>query len=110
MIRQTAVVFVGGLLLAGCGGGSFESADPAGYRACQIYAEAMGSDDPVMRMGLPLFEVGDRASEAETDAIRDAVKPLTDPDLAEQYGMPETWSVNNEALAAACEASGVSIP
>lgn len=97
------------LLLVGCGS-SLASDDPAGYEACRIYADALRSDDPLVRIAGPIFEVGRHASEAKTEAIRDAVEPLTDPTLAEEYGMPDTWSVDREALTAACEASGVEIP
>ena len=101
---------VAALVLTGCGGSSLESEDPAGYEACRVYAEALESDDPAVRFGGVIFEVGERASQADAEAIRDAVEPLTDPELADQYGMPETWSVDREALAAACEANGVEIP
>jgi hypothetical protein len=109
-MRALTAPLIGALLLTGCGGGSFEADDPAGYEACRLYAEAQGSDDPVVRMGLPLFEVGKHASTAKTGAIRDAVEPLSDAELQEQYGMPETWSVDDEALSAVCEENGVSIP
>jgi len=92
------------VLLAGCGGDSLEADDPAGYEACQLYSESQDSNDSVVRAGLPLFEVGDRASEAETEAIRDAVQPLFGDEMPE--GTPTVWDVDGEALAAACEEAG----
>ncbi len=109
-MRVRAALLAGLFLLAGCGGASLEADDPAGYEACQLYVESRESDDPVLKAALPMSEVGDHASEAETAAIRDAVEPLfSDAERAES-GMPKVWSVDHDALAEACEANGVDVP
>lgn len=108
-------LLISGLLVAGCGGGSLKADDPAGYKACVLLAESTKiTGDPLKAMGA-LFEIGEHASKAETQAIRDAASPVLDADAQQAVqkaggDAPDTQLVDSKALTAACEDNGVDIP
>ena len=70
---HAAAVLAGALFLAGCGASAdeFSTADPAGYDACQAFADSEGAGGNVRRDEMD--QAANLGLEAETAGIRAAV-------------------------------------
>lgn len=93
--------------LSGCGGEeSFATRDPAGYKACSLYAEYEANSSAVTKLG-GMFEVGKQARKSGTKAIRDSVKALFDEKALEMTGQEDDFPmVDKDAFEKACADAG----
>jgi len=109
--RRLSVITAGTLLggvLAGCTQPSlaFNRDDNLGYTACRDVVAAGMTDDDDERERL-LARAAASAAAANSPGIRDTVSPPVDEDQLEQIGSEDTrYTVDEDALVTACEASG----
>jgi hypothetical protein len=95
-------------LLAGCAQTSltFNRDDNLGYTACRDLFASRLTDDDDRREHL-LANAAASAAAADSPGIRATVSPPVDEDRLEQIGSEDTeYTVDEDALAAACEESG----
>lgn len=101
------------VLSCGCSAGELpmRSEDPEGFEACRKLAASWDADDDFSAQLALVFEAGEHASKASTDAIREAARPAFEPTSGIRTVEPGTWppppmSLNTEELFAACSAEG----
>jgi hypothetical protein len=112
-MRRLALTTLGaltaGLLVTGCVGGRFDfrTDDPSGYVACRDVTASRLTDDDDEREGF-LETAAAAAAAAQIAAIRATVDPPVDPDAQEFVGQEDrgVYTVDADALAAACERAG----
>ncbi len=109
--RRLSAISAGALaacVLAGCTQSSlaFNRDDNLGYAACRDVVASGLTDDDDRRERL-LRSAASSAAAADSPEIRATVSPPVDEDQLEQIGSEDTeYTVDEDALVAACEASG----
>lgn len=100
-------VLIGVGSLTGCGGDeSFATRDPAGYKACSLYAEYQANSSSTVKLG-GMLEVGKQARKAGTKEIRDSVKALFDEEALEMTGQEDDFPmVDKDKFEKACTNAG----
>jgi len=110
--RRSSAIAAGVLvagLLTGCAGSplSFNRDDNVGWTACRdLYASRLVDDEE--RRERLLVNAAASAAAADSPEIRATVDPPVDEDNLERTGSEErgTYTVDEDALAAACEKKG----
>jgi hypothetical protein len=115
MTRTPALVTLavaGTLALSGCAGSSLEDDDPTGFAACRQFSAARAAGDGETRM-VGFMAAGKLASEAATEAIRAAAKPMFDEELAAALAAAGAgegfWVVDATLMLEACTDAGVDV-
>lgn len=101
------------LALTGCAAGGLEVEDPQGYAACKSFSDGRASTDVEVKMNT-LFETGELAAQAKTDAIREAASPLFDDEALESLeGTASEGTqmnlVDSDKMLAACTDAGFDV-
>lgn len=108
-LTLTALTALTAGLLAGCSGPSFDfrNDDPSGYLACRDVTASRLTDDADGRDDL-LTKAAAEAAASQTGDIRATVDPPVDASKQEFIGHEDlgTYTVDEDALLAACEAAG----
>lgn len=96
------------LTLGACGSGGLQDDDPKGFQACQQFEKARADGDVALE---EMGAIGMAASEATTDGIRSAAKPMLDEESMKTLreanpNVEQIWLVDKDAFKTTCAEAG----